>query len=114
MFKSKSQKTERNHEPLRTTFRKLKFIFTSANLDFLLSFSKNGINDTVGPQALVPSVPVFGEYLSIRTISELLKERPNLSNRAYMSMAFRKYMSHIIDNQRVDRGLHYKIPMPPT
>ncbi len=46
---------ERYHEPLRTTVRKLKAVAPDADPNFLLSFSVKAMNDTIGPEGLVPS-----------------------------------------------------------
>lgn len=53
---------ERYHEPLRTTFRKLILTYPNADKNLLLAFSVKGMNDTLGPEGLVPSALVFGEF----------------------------------------------------
>lgn len=98
---------EMYHEPLRTTYRKLKVINPAVSAEFILGCA---VNDTLGPEGLVPSALVFGEYPSLRTISEPLQESSNLSNRAEVAMAARSEMSKIMAKKRVDHGLHHNLP----
>lgn len=101
---------ERYHEPVRTTYRKLRLQFPKVDPEVLLRFSVKAMNDTLGPEGLFPSALVFGEYPSIRTVSELLEERPTLSSRAELAIAARKEMAQIMAKQRVQRGLRHNVP----
>eukprot|EP00171_Calliarthron_tuberculosum_P023357 IDg23357t1 len=55
---------ERYHQPLRNTFRKLRIGHPKAPKKLLLQLSVKSMNDTLGPEGLVPSALVFGEYPS--------------------------------------------------
>eukprot|EP00171_Calliarthron_tuberculosum_P022911 IDg22911t1 len=46
---------ERYHQPLRNTFRKLRIEYPTAPKELLLKLSVKSMNDTLGPEGLVPS-----------------------------------------------------------
>lgn len=50
---------ERYHAPLRNTFRKLKLEYAHVKPSPLLSMSVFALNNTLGPEGVVPSVLVF-------------------------------------------------------
>ena len=58
--------SERYHEPLCKTFLKLFEDHPSLKKDFLLAIATKAINDTLGPEGIVPFALVFGEFPSIR------------------------------------------------
>lgn len=66
---------ERYHGPLRSTFRKIKASRADANKRLALALSVKAMNDTLGPEGLVPSALVFGEFPQIGTRSERREER---------------------------------------
>ena len=51
---------ERYHDPLRRVFKKVKHEYPSLNRELALRISVKAINDTMGPEGLVPSLLVFG------------------------------------------------------
>eukprot|EP00171_Calliarthron_tuberculosum_P000830 IDg830t1 len=81
---------ERYHQPLRNTFRKMRIDFPRAPKELLLQLSVKAMNDTLGPEGIVPSLLVF--------------------DRAKMAIAARKEMSRHMAKTRVNRALRHKIP----
>ena len=51
--------SERYHQPLRNTFRKVRIAYTDKARKTLLSFAVKALNDTLRPDGLVPSALVF-------------------------------------------------------
>ncbi len=101
---------EHYHEPLRTTFRKLKAASPDADPAFLLGFSAKAMKDTVGPEGLVPSALVFGKYPSTRKSDDPLQEWPTLASCAKLALIARQEMAQIMAKMRVSRGLRHAVP----
>lgn len=91
------------------TYRKLKFTKPETDAEFLLRFTINEMNDTIGPNGLVPSALVFGKYPSTRIFDDPIQERPNLSSRSELSLLAQPKMSRIIAKLRVNRGLRHTL-----
>ena len=53
---------ERYHQALRDTYGKLKFDHPSLQRQVLLALAVKAINDTLGPEGVIPSALVFGEF----------------------------------------------------
>jgi hypothetical protein len=51
---------ERYHGPLRRIFRKIRYDHPDFAISLALSFSTKAVNDTTGPEGLIPSLLVFG------------------------------------------------------
>lgn len=100
---------KRYHEPLRTTYRKMKIAYPNVIPELMLSCSVNAMNVSLGTEVLVPSVLGFVDYPSVRTITEPLKKRPTLSSRDEIAMTIRKEMFRIMVKQRTDRGLQNRV-----
>ena len=99
---------ERYHQPLRNTYRKLIHTYPSADKNLLLAFAVKGMNDTLGPEGLVPSALVFGEFPPAYTKTEVPKARPSLSLRAEIANTARKEMNEHMAKLRVNRALKHK------
>lgn len=69
---------ERYHQPLRTVFRKLKIEHPTADKHLTLALCVKAMNDTLGPNGVVPSTLVFGEVPPVFTRSETPKNRPTV------------------------------------
>jgi len=63
------------HQPLRNTYRKLLRDNPNEKPELLLQFAVKGMNGTLGPEEIVPSLLVFGEYPTAFTTSENPKSR---------------------------------------
>ncbi len=50
-------------------FREIKLDYPPADRELVLQFSVKAMNDTVGPEGLLPSALVFGELPKIVTLS---------------------------------------------
>ena len=101
---------ERYHKPLRDTYRKLKVDYPSMQRQLLLALSVKAMNDTLGPEGTVPSALVFGEFPSLRSVSEPIIPRPTLAERAEAALRARRYMSQHLARAKVKRALHHKPP----
>ena len=101
---------ERYHEPLRTTVRKIKIAHPNAKKDVVLACAAKAMNDSLGPEGLVPSALVFGEFPRVRTPSEPTSERPTLSQRSQIAQQARREMNRIMAEQRLKRALHHSVP----
>jgi hypothetical protein len=71
---------ERYHDPLRRIYRKLRHDFPNLSESLAHSLANKAMNDTVGPEGLVPTLLVFGRVprLSIgdvRVLAGLNRER---------------------------------------
>ena len=58
---------ERNHEPIRHTFRKLRIDRPKLKNEFILSLAVKACNDTLGTEGVVPSALLFREFPSLRS-----------------------------------------------
>lgn len=83
---------ERYHEPLRTTFRKIMKEHPCIDKHLAFSLAQRAMNDTLGPEGLVSSALVFGEYLRTHTLSEPHLHRHSLSERAKIAQSARREM----------------------
>ena len=73
---------ERYHEPLREAFLKLREDYPKLNKDIILALAVKAIIDILGPEGIVPSAIVFGEYPSIRPFLGAKVPRLTLAERA--------------------------------
>ena len=101
---------ERYHAPLRNTFRKLKLEYPRVKPSLLLSMSVFAMNNTLGPEGVVPSVLVFGEFPSLRTLHEAPIPKVALVDRSRIANAARKEMEHHMAHMRVQRALRHQVP----
>ena len=101
---------ERYHKPLRDTYRKLKIDQQSMQRQLLLALAVKAMNDTLGPERIVPSALVFGEFSSLRTLGGAVIPNPTLGERAE---AAQKALSHVakhLAQARVERALNHNTP----
>ena len=102
---------ERYHQPLRNTYRKLKIDFANVAPQLLLAMSVKALNDTLGPEGLVPSALVFGEYPSTRLYTDGAADpRASLESRARLATAARKEMERHMASVRIKRALRHSVP----
>lgn len=101
---------ERYHQPLRNTYRKLCIAYPDRDRQLLLSMSVKAINDTLGPDGLVPSALVFGEFPSAFTTSETPHPRATLESRAAVANLARREMEKQMAAVRLKRGLRHATP----
>ena len=67
------------------------------------------LSDTLGPEGLVPSALVFGEFPSPYTGSETPKSRLSLEARARAANSARREMEQEMAKVRIKRDLHYPV-----
>lgn len=100
---------ERYREPLRSTFRKIEVSWPGVDKGLALAFAVKAMNDTLGPEGLVPSALVFGEFPQINTRSEPRADRSTL-RRAEVANLARPEISERMAELRLKRGLHHAVP----
>ena len=101
---------ERYHQPLRNTYRKIMSEHPLTPPASALAASVKALNDTLGPEGLVPSALVFGEFPPMFTNSESPAQRETLQDRASVAQSARKEMEKIMADMRVRRALHHRVP----
>ncbi len=84
--------------------------YPNTDKELLLSLAVKAMNNTLGPEGLVPSSLVFGELPQDHTASEIPKQRDTLGERAAMAHAARTEMQRIMARMRVARGLKHAVP----
>ena len=52
---------ERYHEPILSTFRTMRIDYPNVDKELLLQLAVKAMNDSLGPEGLIPSSLVFGE-----------------------------------------------------
>jgi len=98
---------ERYHMPLRRVFNVLKKEHTSLNDKNILRIALKGINDTMGPNGLVPSLLVFGVLPSFPSPS---RNTPDQQERFEALRNARAEMESIVAEQRIRKALKSKLP----
>ena len=101
---------ERYHQPLRNTYRKLESIYPLQDKSLLLQCAVKGMNDTLGPEGIVPSLLVFGEYPQAFTRSEVRPNRPTADKRVKIANDARAEMAKYMAKVKVARVLKHRIP----
>ena len=72
--------------------------------------TRTAMNDTLGPEGLVPSAPVFGEYPKAYTRSKTPPPRSTLVERASIAKSVRKEMEKHMSEMRIKRALKHRPP----
>ena len=80
---------ERYHQPLRPTYRKIMAQHPSTEPKLALACSVKAMNDIIGPEGLVLSALVFGEYSRVITRSETPEKRGTLEDRSLIAKTAR-------------------------
>lgn len=102
---------ERYHQPLRNTYRKAKLSMASHIPDSsILAMCVKAMNDTLGPEGLVPSALVFGVYPSTHVFEEPRDPKPTLQERAKLANTIRAEMDSQMALLRVNRALRHDVP----
>eukprot|EP00171_Calliarthron_tuberculosum_P005792 IDg5792t1 len=101
---------ERYHQPLRSTFRKMALDYPQVDKGLLLQLAVKSMNDTLGPEGIVPSSLVFGEYPKVYTTSETPQQRPSIAERAKMLHTARIEMQKHMAKSRIARALKHSVP----
>ena len=101
---------ERYRPPLRNTYCKLCIAYPDRDRQLLLSMSVKAINDTFGPDGLVPSALMFREFPPAFTTSETPHPRTTLDSRAAVADMARREMEKQMAAVRLKRGLRHATP----
>jgi len=98
---------ERYHDPLRQIFYAIKDEYPTLDPEIALRCAVKGINDTAGPEGLVPSLLVFG---TIPTFPAMDVKPPNQKDRLRAISLARDEMSKITAKLRIRQALRSKLP----
>lgn len=98
---------ERYHGPLRRVFRSIRDAHPSIDPELALRYAVKGINDTSGPEGLVPSLLVYGMLPRFPTPSSSL---PDQEHRMRALETARREMSTITSRLRIQQALRAKLP----
>ena len=101
---------ERYHLPLRQTFRKIMAQHKKTDCDLALTLSVKAMNDTLGPEGLIPSGFVFGEFPKIRKQGSKPTPRATLLSRKAVAETARKEMEKHIAKMKINRALNHMVP----
>ena len=101
---------ERHHKPLRDTYRKLKFDHPKMQRQVLVALAIKAVNDTLGPEGIVPSALVFGEFPSLHSFLGPMVPRPTLAERAFAAQEARRHMSKHMAAIKIERSLKHRTP----
>lgn len=93
------------HQPLRLTYRKLRLDHPKISIQLLLIIAVKALNDTIGPDGVVSSALVFGDYPSLRSFEKPRMLNPTLAERALFAQKARRLMAQHMANTRVTRAL---------
>ena len=96
---------ERYHKPLRDTYLKLKIDHPTMQRQILLALSIKAMNDTLGPEGIVPSALAFGEFPSLRSLSGPIVPRLTLAERAHAAQDARGIMTKSLAQAKISRAL---------
>jgi hypothetical protein len=92
---------ERYHAPLRQIFRKIMHESPHADIELALKVAIKTLNDTLGPEGLVPSLLVFG--LLPRPVGSITT--PNNASRQDLAQTARSEYDAIVARLRIARAL---------
>ena len=101
---------ERYHQPLRTTFRKLRISYPKVSDNLLLSISVSAINNTLGPEGLVPSALIFGEFPQLNIFGEPMDPKSTFETRSRIAIQARKEMEQHMARMKLQRALRHQVP----
>ena len=101
---------ERYHKPLRDTYLKLKIDHPTMQRQILLALYIKAMNDTLGPEGIVPSALVFGEFPSLRSLSGPIVPRLNLAERAQAAEDSKRIMIKSLAQAKISRALRQNTP----
>jgi hypothetical protein len=97
---------EQIHSKLRAVFRKLTFEHPKLSPELRLSIAVKALNDTAGPDGLVPSLLVFG---ALPRPPEIRKEFPAQRARFQAMHTARAEYERLVSAERIRRGLRKQV-----
>ncbi|PXF47155.1 hypothetical protein BWQ96_03097 [Gracilariopsis chorda] len=98
---------KRHHKPLRRIYRKLRHDAPDLDKAVVLRFALKAMNDTVGPDALVPSYLVFGSFLEFPAVNPSL---PDQRRRMIALESVRTEYASIVAKLRIARTRRARVP----
>ncbi|MEM1283154.1 MAG: reverse transcriptase domain-containing protein [Chlamydiota bacterium] len=98
---------ERYHKPLRRIFNKINMDSPGLDREMALRIALKSINDTMGPEGLVPSLLVFGSLPRFPCVNSTL---PNQRERMRALEVARAEMSTVTSELRIRKAMLSKVP----
>jgi hypothetical protein len=95
-------KVERYHVPIRRAFNILKEELPDASTEGILQMAVKAVNDTAGPNGLVPTLLVFGAY---PRMTREAPPSPSITQRAEAIQKAMKELRHLQAKRQVTEGL---------
>lgn len=102
---------ERYHQPLRNTFRQVSLTHSHVLKAVRLMMAVKAMNDTLGPEGIVPSDLVFGEYPQIRASGVGRLYCPDLAERAIIAEEARNELSAQMAKIWLECALRHRVPL---
>lgn len=100
---------ERYHGPLRNIYRKLRIFRQNVNAEKALACAAKAMNDTLGPEGLVPSALIFGEFPRVFNPSESNTTRLTNNERAELDQVARQEMEQQMVSLILKLALHHAV-----
>jgi hypothetical protein len=98
---------ERYHDPLRRVYHKVRKEFPSMSLELALRLAVKAMNDTMGPNGLVPSLLVFGMVPRFPIIDANVSDKEQ--RRLSMKVSREEYQN-LVAEMRVKAALLHNLP----
>ncbi len=76
----------------------------------LLAVAVKAMNDMLGPEGIVPSALVFGEFVFLTSFGGPVIPNASLAERALAVRGARRYMAKHLVQVRIKRALHHQTP----
>lgn len=100
---------ERAHQTVRRVFNKVRHDHPKISQELALAMSQKAINETAGPNGIVPVLLVYGTMPRYRMAGMASKLVPNSERYQIMDTARKEYVS-IVNHQRVQSLLRKRVP----
>jgi hypothetical protein len=98
---------ERKHDPLRRVYHKVRKDFPRMSLELALRLAVKAMNDTMGPNGLVPSLLVFGMIPRFPIIDANV---PDQEQRGLAMQVSREEYQNVVAEMRVKAALLHNVP----
>lgn len=97
------------HQLFRNIYRKLRLDNKKLAINLVLKIVCKAMNDTLGPEIMVPTALLFGELLSLRPFSEPRELRQSPHQRAKIVNTVRKIAAAELANAKIRQGARAQV-----
>lgn len=105
---------KRYQEPPRSTYLKIVIAQPTTDKHLALSLAVKAMSEALGPEGLLPSALVFGEFAPFCTRSEVRKERPTSAQPAEVAAIARTEMGKNWPNSELNEHLTMQLLLLPN